>query len=103
MAVEFAHGLHQLQDAGIIDTIVDKIRIFPVANNALVTKNGKVLGDIGVGGLYLFANIPYGHLLVLKKTENLKPDRMRHGFEHASNGFNLVVFQNRTLVFNLFL
>jgi hypothetical protein len=33
----------------------------------------------------------------LQKAENLEPNGMRHGFQHAGNGFNLISFQNDTL------
>ncbi len=97
LTVEFMHDLHQLQDAGIIDSIVDEIGIFPVVDNALVAQDGKVLGDIGVGGLYLFPDIADSHFPVLEKTKDLEPNGVRHGFQHAGNGCNLIVFQNDTL------
>lgn len=97
LTIELTHGLHQLEDAGIINTVVNEVGVLPVADDPLVAQNGKVLGDIGVGGLNLFPDIPDRHLLVLKKAKDLEPNGMRHGFQHAGNGFNLVVFHSDTL------
>ena len=79
-AEKLAHFGDKIEDALVSDSVVDEIGIFSKIDDPLAPEYIQVLGDISIGGFYLFSDVADGHLLFLQKAENLESDRVRHRF-----------------------
>ncbi len=75
------HGLNQLQNAIIINPIINKICIFSINNNTVIPQDGEMLGNIGVGGFDLGLNISNRHFIILQKTKNFQTNGMSHSLQ----------------------
>jgi hypothetical protein len=84
------HSLHQCDDTFITDSVVDKICFPAKFDDTLIAQDVKMLGYVGPGRCHGIPDFTDGQLFILEQTEDLQPDRVRHGFEHPGKIFNLV-------------
>jgi hypothetical protein len=105
-AEQVLHGFDQPGESVVNDTVVNEIRLFAAADNSLVTQDGEVLGNIGIRCVQSPADLSYGHLLILKQTEDMEPERMGDGLQQygkISYLFRIHESTPENLVFKLIL
>ena len=59
----FAHHTNKPQGAGVTDPVIDPVGVFARGKNTFVPQDGKVLGNVALGGADLFDDLLHADFL----------------------------------------
>lgn len=58
-AEDVPHHFNQLQHTGIVDKVINTVRLFFGAENMFFSENGQMLGNVALAGANLIDNVLY--------------------------------------------
>lgn len=82
-AEDFLHHVDQAQRACIADPVIDSIGVLAARQDALVAKDGKMLGYIALRGTHMLDDILHADLPGAQDAEYLQAQGVRHGLERT--------------------